>query len=143
MSLRRPLLIGAIIVVLAAATVVLRPAFTWPVRAPGVATLERVTLGGTPQWILIRGRNAANPIVLFLHGGPGMPTMYLAHAFQRALEAHFVVVHWDRRGAGKSYSPGMSPKLMGVTEELSDAEELIRLLLKRFGQRQVILVGHS
>lgn len=143
MNLRRPVQIGATIVLLAAATVALRPAFTWPVPPPGVATLEQVTLGGTPQWILIRGRNVANPIVLFLHGGPGMPSMYLAHAFQRALEEDFVVVHWDRRGAGKSYASGMSPKLMGVTEELSDAEQLIHLLLERFGQRQVILVGHS
>lgn len=143
MNLRRPVMISAAIVMLAAAAIALRPAFTWPIPPPGVASLERVTLGGTPQWILSRGRDAAKPIVLFLHGGPGMPSMFLAHAFQRALEEDFVVVQWDRRGAGKSYTPGMSPKQMGVTEELSDAEQLIRLLLERFHQRQVILVAHS
>src|SRR5512132_1751373 len=69
-----------------------------------VALLEKIRLGGVDQWILIRGRNRGNPLLLFLHGGPGMPAMYLAHAFQRELENSFTVVHWDRRGAGKSYS---------------------------------------
>ncbi|HEY2782315.1 MAG TPA: alpha/beta hydrolase [Steroidobacteraceae bacterium] len=143
MSLRRHLLAGGAVVSLAIAIIALRPAFTWPIPAPGIAALERVTLGGTPQWILIRGHDAAKPIVLFLHGGPGMPSMYLAHAFQGPLEEDFVVVHWDRRGAGKSYDPATKPSLMRVTQELADAEQLIRLLLKRFGQSQVILVGHS
>jgi pimeloyl-ACP methyl ester carboxylesterase len=71
-----------------------------------IASLEQVTLGGSKQWILIRGSNVNNPVLLFLHGGPGMPTMYLAHDFQRELERGFIVVQWDRRGAGKSFAAG-------------------------------------
>ena len=41
--------------------------------------LEKVKLGGMDQYILVRGENIGSPIILFLHGGPGMPTMYLAH----------------------------------------------------------------
>jgi pimeloyl-ACP methyl ester carboxylesterase len=143
MALRKVVLVGAVLAALAIAVAALRPAFTWPIPSPGIAALERVTLGGTPQWILIRGRDTGKPIVLFLHGGPGMPSMFLAHAFQRPLEQDFVVVHWDRRGAGKSYDAGTSPALMRVTAELADAEQLIRLLIERFGQDQVMLVGHS
>jgi pimeloyl-ACP methyl ester carboxylesterase len=72
-----------------------------------IAALEQITLGGSPQWVLIRGANRSNPLLLFLHGGPGMPTMYLAHDFQQELEQNFVVVQWDRRGAGKSFSGGL------------------------------------
>jgi pimeloyl-ACP methyl ester carboxylesterase len=79
----------------------LRPAFTPYIAPPGVASLEQITLGGTPQWVLIRGRSRQNPLVLFLHGGPGMPLMYLAHSFKRGLENDFIVVQWDRRGQGK------------------------------------------
>ena len=69
---------------------------------PGsVAELERRTIGGVEQTLLIRGKDTHNPVLLFLHGGPGMPAMYLAHAFQRPLENTFFVVQWDRRGAGK------------------------------------------
>jgi hypothetical protein len=51
-----------------------------------IASLERIRLGGVDQYILIRGNDSSLPVVLFLHGGPGMPAMYLAHFFQRELE---------------------------------------------------------
>src|ERR1700682_253684 len=69
----------------------------------GIASLEKVTLGGVEQSLLIRGRHADSPALLVLHGGPGMTQMYLAHRFQAPLEEDFVVVQWERRGAGKSY----------------------------------------
>ena len=134
---------AAIVVAAAIAFLGLRPAFTPAIAPPGVASLEPITLSGTPQWVLIRGRDRENPLVLFLHGGPGMPLLYLAHAFERGLEDDFVVVQWDRRGAGKSYSPSTDPKLMRMSQELADAEQLIELLRHRFRQTKVIVLGHS
>ena len=52
-------------------------------------------IGGVDQYI--RGNDSSLRVLLFLHGGRGMPAMYLAHAFQRELEKEFVVVQWDRR----------------------------------------------
>lgn len=125
-------------------------AFTPPMRnergelAPdGVASLEPVNVGGIPQWLLIRGQSRTNPVVLFLHGGPGMPSMYLAHRFQRPLERDFVMVHWDRRGAGKTYTENTPPGSMTVTQEVSDTVEVVNLLRERFGQSRVYLLGHS
>jgi pimeloyl-ACP methyl ester carboxylesterase len=108
-----------------------------------VASLEKVELGGWEQWILIRGSRASNPILLFLHGGPGMPMMYMAHVFGDGLEPEFLVVHWDQRGAGKSYSPHIPLETMNVEQFLSDAYELVRLLLCRYGQDKIYLAGHS
>lgn len=106
-----------------------------------VASLEWVELGGVEQSVLIRGRDRENPVVLFLHGGPGMPVMYLAHSFQRELERDFTFVHWDRRGAGRSYRGCAGP--FTVRRTLEDAYELTHLLRRRFGKRRVLLVGHS
>ncbi len=106
-----------------------------------IAELDRIDLGGAAQWTLIRGWSRENPVVLFLHGGPGMSSMYLAHAFQRPLERQFTVVQWDRRGAGKSHD-GCAASY-SVRQTLEDTYELTRRLRRRFGQRRIYLVGHS
>jgi pimeloyl-ACP methyl ester carboxylesterase len=111
-------------------------------KESGVAELEEVVLGGTKQWILVRGADRLNPVVLWLHGGPGMPAMYLTHAFQRPLEERFVVVQWDRLGAGKSYEAA-DAKTLSVSLTLRDTFELTQLLMARFGGRPIYLVGHS
>lgn len=108
-----------------------------------IAQLERVRLGGSEQWVLIRGQRGDNPIVLFLHGGPGMPVMYLAHRFQRPLERDFTIVHWDRRGAGKSYDPKLPVESLSVSQLIADTFELTCLLRQRFRQDKIYLVGHS
>jgi len=108
-----------------------------------VASLEHIALGGVPQWVLIRGRSAKNPVVLFIHGGPGMPAMFLAHAWQRPLEDDFVMVQWDRLGAGKSYFGEIPTRYLTVRRLLDDTYELANFLRGRFAQNRIILVGHS
>jgi len=68
--------------------------------------------------------------------------MYLAHAFQRPLEKDFVVVQWDRAGAGKSLAAATERPLT-VSKTLADTFELTRMLRQRFDQDRVYLVGHS
>lgn len=114
------------------------------ISAPGsVASLEKQRIGGVDQWVLIRGHDRTKPVLLFLHGGPGMPAMYLAHKFQRKLERDFVVVHWDRRGSGKSYDARLETSAFTVSQTLSDTFELTERLRVRFHQRRIYLVGHS
>ncbi len=72
-----------------------------------------------------------------------MPIMYYAHRFQRQLEDHCVVVQWDQRGAGKSFSNNIPIESMNVNQILSDALELIYILRERYKKEKVYLVGHS
>ena len=110
--------------------------------AGSVAKLERVDLGGVPQWILIRGNNAKNPILLKLHGGPGQAEMATV-GLNRLLEKDFVVVEWDQRGAGKSAASIEPAAAMNLEQIVADTLELTELLLKRFHRKGLILVGHS
>jgi len=117
---------------------------TPPMKTPnGIASLEKVKLGGVEQWILIRGQDRSNPVLLFLHGGPGSPEMPLEHHFGAGMEEHFVVVHWDQRGAGKSYSRKIPAETMNTEQFISDTHELVELLRKRLGAEKIYLVGHS
>lgn len=101
-------------------------------------SLETIPLGGIQQSILIRTDDKNQPIVLFLHGGPGTAQIGFARRFQRQLEKEFTVVNWDQRGSGISESGELTLKTY-----LNDAKELIQYLLKRFGNEKLYLVGHS
>lgn len=106
----------------------------------GIDSLEKIRLGGADQWILVRGWDRSKPLLLFVHGGPGFPEMPFAYV-NAGLEKEFVVVHWDQRGAGKSYARVHDP--LDVEQFVSDIRELSAVLLRRFGARKLFLVGHS
>jgi pimeloyl-ACP methyl ester carboxylesterase len=109
----------------------------------GIDLLEKVELGGIEQWILVRSQNRANPVLLFLHGGPGSVMMPHHRVFHRDLEDHFTVVHWDQRGAGKSFDSNIPPASMSLTQVVADTLELSELLTKRFNVPKIFIVGHS
>ncbi len=112
----------------------------------GVQESLVVTLGGTRQAISVRGADRDNPILLFVHGGPGSVEMPMAWTFQRPWEDFFTVVQWDQRGAGKSYrlnDPQALAPTLTPERYRDDAIELIEFLCKRYGKCKVFLLGHS
>jgi len=118
--------------------------FTFPILASGSVTeLTSIDVNGDRQYLLIRGRDRENPVLLFVHGGPGMPAMFLAHSFQRDLERDFVVAHWDQRAAGKSFVTNTDPETISTSQYLDDLFVVVERLLNEFGRDQVYLLGHS
>ncbi|RJP23202.1 MAG: alpha/beta hydrolase [Candidatus Abyssobacteria bacterium SURF_5] len=114
------------------------------IRSPnGIELLEAVDLNGVKQWILIRGCDVSNPVLLHLHGGPGAADISIARHFDGELVKHFVVVHWDQRGAGKSFNPDIPRETMNREQFVSDIKSLSELLKKRLGVPKIYLVGHS
>lgn len=112
----------------------------------GVQETFEATLGGARQVVNVRGSDRDNPILIFVHGGPGAVEMPFAWAFQRPWEDVFTVVQYDQRGAGRSYplnSPAALAPTMTPDRYRDDAIELIELLQKRYGKRKVVLMGHS
>jgi pimeloyl-ACP methyl ester carboxylesterase len=113
----------------------------------GIDTLEALTIGGVTQWISIRGRDRANPVLLFVHGGPANPTMPIGWAFQKPWEDYFTVVQWDQRGSGKSAFPEAQRDRFAATMTLdqivADGLELVDTLRHRLGQPKVVVMGWS
>lgn len=116
------------------------------IRTPnGVSSLEELALGGLRQWIFIRGRDQKNPVLLFLHGGPGEPVLGISGSriMDAELIEHFTIVHWDQRGAGKSYQSDIPVDSMTIDRLVADCNELIDYLRNRFNMPKVFLVAHS
>jgi pimeloyl-ACP methyl ester carboxylesterase len=135
------LFIGIVLLVIGRSILQRKVAARIAITSPaGINSLEKIRLGGTDQWLLIRGWDRTKPLLLFVHGGPGFSEMPFAHV-NADLEKHFVVVQWDQRGAGKSYPA--PDRALDVEQFVSDTNELAALLLKRFGAEKLFLVGHS
>ena len=108
-----------------------------------VALMEYVELGGLKQWICVRGESVDKPLLLILHGGPGDAEVIPFRWYNAGVEKDFIVVHWDQRGAGKSFSPSIPKDSMTIEQILSDAHELVDYLKKSFGKEKIYLLGHS
>lgn len=112
----------------------------------GIQETFEVSLGGARQVVNVRGADRNNPILVFIHGGPGAVEIPIAWSFQRPWEDFFTVVQYDQRGAGRSYllnDPAKLAPTLTFERYRDDAIELIELLRKRYGKRKVILLGHS
>jgi len=103
-----------------------------------------VPIGGIEQWIQIGGQAPSHPVLLYLHGGPGGTSVPAAAAWQ-PWEAHFTVVHWDQRGAGRTYRRNGAAGCGRLTLErmVQDGIEVAEFLIAHTGQPKIFLVGHS
>jgi proline iminopeptidase len=112
----------------------------------GINSLDPVRIGGIDEWVQVRGQNVNNPILLVIHGGPGIAFIPLARSFQGPWENRFTVVEWDQRGAGKTYasnSKDLQRRTMHVPQMEQDTLDVVNYLRHRFHRRKIFVMGHS
>ncbi|MDQ0363030.1 alpha/beta hydrolase [Breznakia pachnodae] len=104
-----------------------------------------IEVNGIKQGMFIRGENKDNPIVLYLHGGPGTPMLQFVTYLENdeRLEKDFTVCYWDQRGSGMTYSKTTDPSTMTVDQMVEDTKVVTEYLKERFGQEKIYLIGHS
>ena len=123
-----------------------RNARDYAVTTPnGIDEANYVKVGGLEQWITIRGEDRRNPVLLFLHGGPGDATNPWGYAGFRNWLKYFTVVQWDQRGTGRTFGRNGAAAASTITVErmVQDGVELAELLSKRLQKDKIVLVGHS
>lgn len=108
-----------------------------------ISAIEKISLGGLDQYLIIRGADSTKPVILFLHGGPGSPEAAFLKHFNPDLEKDFVMVYWEQRGAGKSYTKDIPVENMNMEQFISDTRELSEYLSERFKQDRIYIMGHS
>lgn len=102
-----------------------------------------IEVNGTTQGMFIKSTNIDNPVLLFLHGGPGMPEYFLTKQYPTGLENDFTVVWWDRRGAGLSFSPKIPRESQTIEQSIQDTITVTNYLRERFKKEKIYLLGHS
>jgi proline iminopeptidase len=125
------------------------PANVPPIRdasgnvVPGsIASLEKVRINGSDQWIEIRAWSPDKPVLLSIPGGPGQSDLAQSRPTLGTLAKDFVVVSWDQRGTGKSYA-SYDPHTLTTKQAVADAVTLTNYLRKRFDERKIYLFGES
>jgi pimeloyl-ACP methyl ester carboxylesterase len=111
----------------------------------GIDERRYVTVGGSPQWITIRGEDRNNPVILIVHGGPGDSMSLYGYEAFRTWEKYFTIVQWDQRGAGLSYEktgPSVAPT-MTIDRIVSDGVGVADTIRRALHQDKIIVLGHS
>src|SRR5260221_5609476 len=147
--LRGALALAIVIVVAAAAALLYRAwrqhenAQALAIHTPnGIEETMFVQLGGVEQWIQSRGDARNNPVLLFIHGGPGSSESPLSSLF-RPWEKHFTVVMWDQRDAGKTFSRNGAVREMSLPRVAQDGIELAEFLGRHLHKKRIVVLGHS
>jgi len=113
--------------------------------ANSIAEKSFIEINGIRQGFFLRSENQENPVILFLHGGPGSPefaTLYPYETNER-LEKYFTVCYWDQRGAGMSFSNSIDPNTMTLEQMIEDTQKITEYLKHRFNKEKIYLMGHS
>ncbi|MGL9730067.1 alpha/beta fold hydrolase [Enterococcus sp. DIV0756] len=114
----------------------------------GIDSIEKIPINGINQIIHVRGEKKDNPVLLYLHGGPGFTDMPVSYLYQKEWEKHFTIVQWDQRLSGKTYMSNKSDQSFKQIEDsinlrIKDVIELTEYLLDRFEKEKIVLMGHS
>ena len=124
------------------------------VRAIGKAVLNKtpdgginesmyIDVNGTKQWISIYGEDKDNPVLLYLHGGPGSSTSHLDYVITRKWADVYTVVTWDQRNCGKSYDKDQNDTTLTKEMLLTDGKEVTEFVLNYLSKDKLTVLGHS
>ena len=102
-----------------------------------------IELGGEKQYVEITGASSDNPVLLFLHGGPGWPQTPHLRYFNADLTKDVTLVAWDQSGCGRSFMNNPNPKNLSLNQIINDAHELTQILKKKFNKDKIYLAGFS
>ena len=102
-----------------------------------------VTSGEAELYLKVRGQDINNPVLLFLHGGPGEangPLLFQAYAGPE-LEKHYVVGYLHQRNT--CMSPDAPVKTITIRQFVKDIDVIVTFLKEEFKKDRIFLLGHS
>ncbi|HBB29286.1 MAG TPA: alpha/beta hydrolase [Clostridiales bacterium] len=102
-----------------------------------------VEINGLKQGMVLQSENIENPVLLFLHGGPGSPEVAFTQQYPTGLEKIFTVCWWEQRGSGISYHRNIPKEAMTIEQMIADTIAVVNYLCQRFNKEKIYVMGHS
>lgn len=123
-------------------------AVLFPDNKNGIYLYEYPVINGIKQYVQVRGTDRKNPLILFIHGGPGGSLAGLCHVLQADWEEKYTVANWDQRNACKTFlankDNAMKIAMTGTMEDfIKDIDEVIAYLHTVYDFDKLILMGFS
>ncbi len=114
-------------------------------KAPegGISEEMYVDINGQKQWISIYGESKDNPVLLYLHGGPGFSTSFLDWEILQKLADDYTVVNWDQRNSGKTLMKDKQDTEPTAELMKSDLLSLTNYLLEYMDKDKLTIMGMS
>lgn len=109
-------------------------------------TFFHVGIDGTELPVLVRGNTAANKLVVFINGGPGLTSIDVARAdmfdWQETIEKEIAVVYYDQRCCGNAQG-NIEESTINIAQYVADLHAIVLVLNKQYPDADVYLFGHS
>lgn len=111
--------------------------------ACGISRVETVVLGGYRQKIFLEGRRRDHPILIALHGDPGLPVPFCVgrRGLFPEITARYVLVCWVQYGCGINNT--VIDDGFTIADFTAMTVDLIRYLKQNFPDNKVFLFGMS
>ncbi len=103
----------------------------------------KIDIRGSKQYIKIKSENIDNPVLLYLHGGPGISYTPIINYYLDDLKEEFTFVMWDQRGTGKSDDGDVPYEFWTIDNMVEDANEVTKYLKEKFGKEKIFIIGNS
>ncbi|MGA3599621.1 alpha/beta fold hydrolase [Lysinibacillus agricola] len=143
-NIKKFLIYFGIIIIMLLIIAIFFPTWTSHIKGDNsISSLEQVNINGSGHEIMIRGKDKNNPVIIFVHGGPGCSEIPYASKYQDLLENNFTVVNYDQRASGKSYHFFEDYSNLSSDLLVDDLLALTDYISEHLGKEKVILIGHS
>ncbi|WP_036720495.1 alpha/beta fold hydrolase [Paenibacillus harenae] len=143
-NIKKWMKISAAVCIVLTAVCFIRPTWTPAIEGSNtISVLKKMEVNDTSLEVMIRGTDRSNPVLLFVHGGPGYSEIPYARKYEQLLEQHFTVVHYDQRGSGKSHQLLKDYSQQTVDQHVDDLLRLTESVSLLLGQEKILLAGHS
>lgn len=103
---------------------------------------EYITIHNHPHYLIHYLGKTEDPVVLYLHGGPGQSEALMVDVADDPLNRSFTMVYYDQRGAGRTRLKNKMDK-PSIDELKADLYEIVQYLKKLYHKERIILLGHS